>query len=285
MSPSTRKTTNSGMDKPFQLKFNRPMPGTDDGEEAFERGLLRGIRFALFSDIHANLEAVEAVVRDMAQQGITDRICLGDIVGYAADPSSCVDFVQGLGCPTLLGNHDIEAAEDRKFDTLNVGAKAGIDYARTQLDRAQKSYLKNRPYAMRNDHFEATHASLHTPATWRYVIDENEAQKHFYEQSMPVCFFGHTHYPCVWEESPGGQIELYAGMTSFRFKKGYKYLVNTGSVGQPRDRNNKACYLVYFPEERRVIWRRVAYPIQVTQQKIYDAGLPEKNAARLQNGR
>ncbi len=273
------------MEKPFQLKFNRPVPGVDNEGSDADLRLLRGRRYALFSDIHANLEAVEAVIRDMARQSISDRICLGDIVGYGADPSSCVDFIQGLGCPTLLGNHDIESAEDRHFDSLNVGAKAGIDYARAQLDRGQKSYLSNRPYAMRNDDFEATHASLHTPSSWRYVIEEQEAQKHFHEQKMPVCFFGHTHYPCVWEEGPGGQIELYAGMTSFRLKAGCKYLINTGSVGQPRDRNSKACYLVYFPEEKRVIWRRVDYPIEVTQQKIYAAGLPEKNAARLQDGR
>lgn len=273
------------MEKPFQLKFNRPVPGVTPERDDGDYALLRGPRFALFSDIHANLEAVEAVIRDMAQQGITDRICLGDIVGYGADPCSCVDFIQGLGCPTLLGNHDIEAAEDRHFDSLNAGAKAGIDYARAQLDRAQKSYLRNRPYALRNEHFEATHASLHLPSSWRYVIDEQEAQRHFHEQTMPVCFFGHTHYPCVWEQGPGGQIELYAGMTSFRLKEGCKYLVNTGSVGQPRDRNNKACYIVYYPGEKRIIWRRVAYPVEVTQQKIYDAGLPEKNAARLEYGR
>jgi diadenosine tetraphosphatase ApaH/serine/threonine PP2A family protein phosphatase len=273
------------MEKPFQLKFNKPAAEKDDGAVAFERGLLRGVRYALFSDVHANLEAVEAVVRDMMELGITDRICLGDIVGYAADPSSCVDFVQGLGCPTLLGNHDIEVAGDQHFDSLNIGAKAGIDYARKQLDNAQKSFLRNRPYALRNDHFEATHASLHSPSSWRYVIDEAEAQRHFKEQAMQVCFFGHTHYPCVWEEDADGHIELYAGMTSFRINEGYKYLINIGSVGQPRDRNNKACYVVYFPEEKRVIWRRVEYPIKKAQQKIHDAGLPEKNATRLDDGR
>lgn len=266
----------------FQLKFDRTV---DREGESASTGARRGTRYGIFSDIHANLEAVEAVIKDMARHGVSDRVCLGDIVGYGADPASCVDFVVGLGCPTLLGNHDHEAAIDRSFESLNQGAKAGIELARRNLDRAQKGFLKNRPYALRNEHFEATHASLHSPASWRYVIDDMEAEKHFKEQTMEVCFFGHTHYPCVWERHPNGRIELYAGMKSFLFKEGFRYLVNTGSVGQPRDRNYRACYVVYHPDERRVFWRRVDYPVEVTQEKIRKAGLPDKNARRLENGR
>ncbi|MEO0453553.1 MAG: metallophosphoesterase family protein [Verrucomicrobiota bacterium] len=265
----------------FRLKFERrPEQEQQRPVNRLERRI-----YALFSDIHANLEAAEAVVKDMMREGVTDRVCLGDIVGYGADSSACVDFIQGLGCPTLLGNHDAEAAEERIFNTLNEGAKAGIFLARKQLDRAQKSYLLNRPYALRNDHFEATHASLHSPSAWRYIIDDNEAEKHFQEQTMTVCFFGHTHYPCIWEREENGNIELYAGMSQFVLKEGCRYLVNTGSVGQPRDRNNKACYVIYDHEAKRVIWRRVEYDITRVQEKIIDAGLPDNNARRLSNGR
>ena len=236
---------------------------------------------ALFSDVHSNLEALQAVLADM--EGIPRRFCLGDTVGYAANPSQCLEIVRGLECPVLMGNHDQAAAANIPLEGMNAPAQAGIEFSRRKLTPLQRSWLASLPLALEEEGCQFVHGSLFEP--WEYVIDPEDAWLHFSEQTAPVCFCGHTHRPMVWHLDDAGRLSFEWGTGRIQLPPGGRTLVNVGSVGQPRDRNPDACYVIYDPHARQVEFRRIPYDIAKTQGKILRAKLPGFTALRLAEGR
>lgn len=239
---------------------------------------------AVFSDIHANLEALQAVLADIAALGLRQMICLGDIVGYAASPAQCVKLVRGLGCPVIQGNHDAAAAGDDSLEEMRDVAQRGIEYSRAKLTTAERAYLAALPLKFSDGRCEFVHASLDAPSGWNYVLGEDEALAHFAAQRLRIAFCGHTHFPMVWHLGDTGNLKAWRGQGRIELPPGGKTLINVGSVGQPRDGCASACYVVSDPKSDTVEFRRVEYDIAKARRKIMRAKLPEFIAERLSRG-
>jgi predicted phosphodiesterase len=240
------------------------------------------MRIAIFGDIHANLEAFEVVLADAREQGCTSYICLGDVVGYNANPRECLEMVQALECPVVKGNHDDYASSDSSLESFNPLAEVAIQWTRDQLNPSEKSWLGGLPYISRIRGFTVVHASLDDPAGWGYVLNQLDAAASFSRQTTDLCFFGHTHTPRAYIKDssvvglPFEQLHL---------EPGKKYFVNAGSVGQPRDGDWRAAYVVFDEEKSTIRLRRLRYDLAKTQGKILKAGLPHRLADRLAYGK
>jgi predicted phosphodiesterase len=240
------------------------------------------MRIALFGDIHANLEALEAVLADAAGQGVTDYVCTGDIVGYNADPSACLEIIRAMNCPTVKGNHDEDASGNHSLETMNPVAAAALEWTRQQLTAEQRQWLTRLRMVRQVSDFTVVHSTLDQPTHWNYVTNRFDAMSNFSYQFTQVCFHGHTHVPRVYAKSD--KVEELAA-DSIIIEDGTKYFINIGSVGQPRDGDWRACYAIFDLDHRMVVYRRVEYDISKTQEKIIAAGLPQMLAERIQEGR
>ncbi|MEM9443868.1 MAG: metallophosphoesterase family protein [Verrucomicrobiota bacterium] len=238
------------------------------------------MRIGIFGDIHSNLEALEGVLEDMQSKDVTQFVCIGDIVGYNANPSECLETVRALGCPIVKGNHDEEASEDRDISHFNELAYMSMKYSRDQLSDEQKTFLRSIPMQRPVFNFTVVHATLDGPARWGYVFSALEAESSFTYQRTQICFFGHTHVPHVFIRDTKVHEFFYRKID---IKTDKRYFVNVGSVGQPRDGDWRSAYALYDTEENTIELRRVPYDIAKSQQKIVKAGLPERLAERLAN--
>lgn len=239
-------------------------------------------KYAILGDIHANLEALNAVLEDAKKNGVDTYVCVGDIVGYNANPAECLDKIRELCVAVVRGNHDHYVANDECLEDFHPLAANVIDWTRRQLSRDQIQYLRNLKLSRMVDGFTIVHSTLDMPEKWGYVIDALDADANFNYQTSSVCFHGHTHVPMIFERQ--GRV-IRSSFTSFRTTLGRKCFVNTGSVGQPRDGDPRASYVIYEPAARRIDLRRVEYDIATTQRKIIEAGLPERLAIRLESGK
>lgn len=239
------------------------------------------MRYGIFSDVHANFEALEAVLADMRTLGVGRPVCLGDTVGYNGSPAECLETVRALGCPTVRGNHDHETARPGVPDHFNHMAVQGILYSRSRLDPDQRAYLGALPYQMDlpGEACTLVHATLDKPESWRYVTGPAEAAHSLGWQKTPVAFFGHTHVPHLFVDDGERVAEYFYRKVLLDPAK--RYLVNVGSVGQPRDGDWRAAYAVYDSADRSLELRRLPYDIAKAQAKIKKAGLPERLAERL----
>jgi len=240
------------------------------------------MRFAIFGDIHANLHALEAVMADIREQECTHNICMGDIVGYNAFPKECLSIVRDLDCPTILGNHDEQVSMDQTQEGLNPLAEEALDWTRERLDDADKQWLRSLRIQRLVRDFTIVHATLDTPHKWGYVTSPLDAAASFTYQHTTLCFIGHTHRPVVYvRESSVTTLPF----ETVQIEKNKKYLINVGSVGQPRDGDWRAAYGIYDTDKNELTLRRVPYNLEAAQRAILDAKLPEKLALRLANGR
>ena len=240
------------------------------------------MRFAILSDLHANLEATEAVLADAHERECTHYVCLGDVVGYNANPHECVEIVQKLECPVVKGNHDEQAALEESSRGFNALAESAINWTRENLTDADKEWLRDLRMTRQVRDFTIVHATLDTPEQWGYVFNNLDAAASFTYQHTTVCFFGHTHVPVAFIRDSMVRGGTYS---KFKVEAGKKYFVNVGAVGQPRDNNPKAAYALYDDTDMSLTYVRVDYDIERAAQKINDAGLPRLLAARLFVGR
>jgi predicted phosphodiesterase len=240
------------------------------------------MKYAILGDIHANLEALQAVLKDAGEQGVTHYACTGDVVGYSADPKACLQMIRSLKCTVVQGNHDYYAACNESMELFTPMAKKSIQWTRRQLSPFERKYLRHLPLIIDIENFTIVHSSLHNPHRWNYIFKRKAADANFRNQFNQVCFFGHTHVPLAFV---GGKTTEKGFYETLHVRPGMQYLVNVGSVGQPRDRNPKAAYVIYDLDEQTITMRRVEYDIEGTQKKIRAAGLPFRNALRLANGR
>lgn len=238
----------------------------------------------VFSDVHSNYHAMEAVIEDMQEQGVQRMYYLGDIVGYGAFPKRCLQRLRELNCRALLGNHD-EAVAFEDYDMeFNPLARAGVRYSRDQLNEDDKAWLRELPHVLRVRGAVMVHSCLYLPEEWLYVIGPEDAHVHFKRQRSRLCFCGHTHVPCVWEQNE--DLHLHRMFTfEQKIEKNSRYLVNVGSVGQPRDRQVEACYVIWDNKKHTIRFRRVPYEVENACQSILEAGLPRLLGERLFQGR
>lgn len=244
------------------------------------------MKYGIFGDIHGNLEALEAVLADMEEQGVTHPLCLGDLVGYGADPAECVEAVRAMGCPIVQGNHDEGVTRLQSAGSFSSDARRSLELTRSLLSPAQLNFLRRLPLVHVHDDLTLVHATLDGPENWGYVSTRLEAQTNMLYQKTTLCFIGHTHRP--------GAFLLESEVRPLEFRKvdvhpqrsrfARKFLFNAGSVGQPRDGDWRASYALYHPGEEWVDLRRVNYDVEKASRKIMKRGLPESLYKRLLKG-
>ncbi|HAM71770.1 MAG TPA: metallophosphoesterase [Verrucomicrobiales bacterium] len=240
------------------------------------------MRYAVIADIHSNLEALEVVLADSREQKCTHYCCIGDVVGYGANPRECLEIVRSMGMPCVKGNHDEYCSMDETLEGFNPHAAEAVQWTRQQLSAEDRQWLRDLKYVRLVASFSMVHATLDVPQRWGYVFDKLAAAASFTYQNTSVCFFGHTHVPVAFIRDSMVRGGTYS---KFKVEPGRKYFVNVGSVGQPRDLNPKAAYVVYDLDEQTIELRRLDYDIAKAQKKILDAGLPPRLADRLSHGK
>ena len=240
------------------------------------------MRYAVIADIHANLEALEVVLADTKEQKCTHYCCVGDVVGYNANPKECLDIVRSMGMPVVKGNHDEYCSSEEDLEGFNPHAAEAVNWTRKQLSKEDRLWLRELKYVRLVASFSMVHATLDGPQRWGYVFDKLAAAASFTYQNTSVCFFGHTHVPVAFVRDSMVRGGTYS---KFRVEPGKKYFVNVGAVGQPRDGNPKCGYVVYDLDEGTIELRRLDYDIPKAQKKIMEAGLPQRLADRLALGK
>ena len=241
------------------------------------------MKYAIIADIHANLEALNTVLEDIKTQNCTHIACLGDVVGYNANPKECLDIVRAMNVPVVKGNHDEYCSTENDLEGFNPHAAEAINWTRDQLTAEDRQWLRDLKYIRLVTSFTLVHATLDQPQRWGYVFDRLAAAASFTYQNTAICFFGHTHVPLAFVKDAG---QVKGGTYSkFKIEAGKKYFINVGSVGQSRDGVPKATYVIYDMQEPSIELRRLDYDMATTQKKILDAGLPPRLAERLALGR
>ena len=242
------------------------------------------MRWGIFSDIHSNLEALKAVLKAYHGEGIDTYLFLGDVVGYGADPGACIQLLDDISCIVIAGNHDWAVAGLLPLTYFNIRAKQALQWTGKNIEDSQLRFLSSLPLTFENDDFYATHSTVHEPQQFHYMTDSCSAGRSFSCLRQNICFLGHTHFPGVFIRNKQADV-YYQNTTQFHIRGGYRYIVNVGSVGQPRDDNNRARYCIYDTEKQEVIIKAVAYDIKTAQKKIISKGLPHFFATRLIYGR
>ncbi len=246
------------------------------------------MKLAVFSDIHGNLEALEAFVQDAARRQVDDYICLGDVVGYGASPGQCLERLSGLPrLSLLLGNHDAAVIWQTSPYQMSSGATKAILWTMDQLSEVQTRRLASLEETVRRQDMLFCHANPYSPQGWHYVTTWFRAMRSFMASNRRLTFVGHTHRPKVitrrsWLkiqfDDPPAEAPLTLDAES-------RYIINCGSIGQPRDGNADGCYVIFDTNMQQVAFRRVRYDIEGAARRIEKAGLPGYLAKRLYRGR
>jgi len=245
------------------------------------------VRIALLSDIHANLEALEACLAHARVQGADHQAFLGDFVGYGADAVAVVDLVRDAaarGAVAVKGNHD--DALERPAGYFNDQARAALDWARASLDAGQRAFLAALPLIVRDDESCFVHASADRPARWTYVDSAREAGRSVARASAPWTFCGHVHDQRLYFESATGRMSPFVPVsgTPIPVPAHRRWLAIVGTVGQPRDRRTAAAYAIFDRTRRELTFFRVPYDAHAAAEKIRRAGLPGALAHRVELG-
>ena len=240
------------------------------------------MRYALLSDIHGNLEALEAVLAHAASRADAVLV-LGDVVGYGADPVACLERVAERAQSVVAGNHEHGVAGLLDLDWFNDRARVALEWTRRRLDRDHLAWLSTRPLVAELDDATLVHASPDRPAEWDYLVSAEDGYEVFGAFATRVCFVGHSHRAGVWSVGSSGRAHE-PRTRAIELEAGRRYLVNVGSVGQPRDGDPRASYAVWDLGARRVTIERVPYDLPTAQRKILRAGLPRFLADRLPIG-
>jgi diadenosine tetraphosphatase ApaH/serine/threonine PP2A family protein phosphatase len=240
------------------------------------------VRYAILSDIHGNLEALRAVLDDCA--GRVDAVlCLGDTVGYGADPLACVELIAERAQAIVGGNHEHAVAGRLGMAWFNRYARVAAEWTQERLDEDHRAYLGALPLLIEVDDATLVHASPAQPEEWDYLVTAEDGFAAFPYFATRWCFVGHSHVPGAWSlGSAGPEHHRDAGL--LQSERGRRYIVNVGSVGQPRDRDPRAAYAVWDVVAGRTQIHRVAYDVHTTRRKIVEAGLPGFLADRLAAG-
>jgi diadenosine tetraphosphatase ApaH/serine/threonine PP2A family protein phosphatase len=240
------------------------------------------VRYAVLSDVHGNLEALRAVLAD-AEARTDDVVCLGDVVGYGADPGPCVDLLGTRARALVAGNHEHAVVGRMDLSWFNGYARAAAEWTREQIDPSCAAYLDALPLTATVGDATLVHASPHQPHEWDYLVTEEDGLVAFTAFDTRICFVGHSHVPAMWSLGSSGP-DYARGDLDVTLDAGRRYIVNVGSVGQPRDRDVRASYAVWDVDARRITVRRVTYDVGTARAKIEAAGLPRFLSDRLAAG-
>jgi diadenosine tetraphosphatase ApaH/serine/threonine PP2A family protein phosphatase len=242
------------------------------------------MRAAVISDVHGNLQALDAVLGAIDELQVDEIWSLGDVVGYGADPVRCMEIVDERAAVSLAGNHDLVVAGTIDIDTFAHDARDAAEWSRTVLSPEQIAELGGRMPGGQREGVQMFHGSIRDPV-WEYVVDPRTAALCLERQRRPLCLIGHSHVQLLWGYEDG---ELVGGTVAAGATLAYgdgPFIVNPGSVGQPRDGDPRAGYALIDTDAGTATWLRADYDIRAAQAAIRDAGLPLRLAARLAEGR
>lgn len=246
------------------------------------------MRIGILGDVHSNLEALQAVLEAMRNDGVDHWLQVGDVVGYGPDPIPCIEIIQELGAHVCLGNHDAAVVGILDTDYFNEYAQQAVLWTRDHIRDEDREWLRALPFVIHHEVYTLVHGTLNEPEQFGYVMSPVEAKDCLRKQDTLLCFVGHSHVPAIYMERPEmtpHELDvLYHGELEHDTQGCSKILVNVGSVGQPRDEDPRAAYALFDTETGHASIRRVEYDIATTQQKIRSAGLPEMLAHRLTLG-
>lgn len=241
------------------------------------------MRYAVFSDIHSNLEAFKRVLESIKGQGVDKCICLGDVVGYGPFPNECVALVKEHCHVCVLGNHDNVALGREESATFNLYAQQAIEWTRRELTPVSRSIIVQWPYTKSEGKFLFVHASPWSPGDWNYVEDLKGVEDSFFFFNEPICFIGHSHKPMIAIMEDSKTYNIYKSKY-LRILPTQRLIINVGSVGQPRDRNPAACWCLVDTEEMFLQFYRVPYSIKSTQDAMTARAMNKFSISRLGNG-
>ncbi len=240
------------------------------------------MRLALISDIHANLEALETALADIRARAIENIVCLGDIINYGANPNECLNRVRQVVKIIIQGNHEAALVSDRVASTFNPNAFQAILWTRNQISEEDRRILSSLPFTHAEKDWTVVHGTLEMPEGFEYLFDPADALRNFPYMTTPVCFYGHTHMPMLFSQKDRHALHLTAG--KYPLSRESRYLINVGSIGQPRDHDPRLGYMIFDAEEFSVELVRLNYDIDAAAGKIKKAGLPNFLAERLRHG-
>jgi len=242
------------------------------------------MRYAIVADIHGNLEAFIEVKKQLKKENIDKYICLGDIVGYGANPKECIELSKRLFDIIIAGNHDWASCGLFDVKYFNPYAREAVLWTQNVINEEEKNFLRSLPLTCQVDNFEIVHGSLHHPDEFNYILSVSEALKTFKLMKTQICFIGHSHAPVILSKDDKNEIKC-INENEVKLENNLSYIINVGSVGQPRDGNPKSSYCIYDTDKKMIKIKRIAYPVAVAGDKIIKAGLPPFLAVRLSAGR
>lgn len=241
------------------------------------------MRLGIFSDVHANIEALSAVMEAYRQESIDAYYCLGDVVGYGASPNECADIIREKASVTILGNHDAAVAGRMDYSYYYEAARRALDLHARMLTPENMKWLKSLPYRHDLKDFRVTlcHGSPIRIEEFEYIFAPEQAREclPILDELGDITFIGHSHLCKVFALRPGEVEELPA--RKFTLREGWKYIVSVGSVGQPRDYDNRASYTIYDTEKRELEFKRIEYDIEAAATKIFEGDLERNFGHRL----
>lgn len=232
------------------------------------------MKLAIISDIHSNLEALKTAIEYAAKTGVNEIVCLGDIVGYGANPNECINLIKTHCKKVLLGNHDSSAIGKNSLNTLNLYGRKAMEWTINQLSDENREYLLSLPMILIENNLTFVHSSTFEPEKWNYIMSPEDAKPLFDTLTNSLCFIGHTHVPGI----------LCEDLKTIQFNKDHRYIINAGSVGQPRDGDPRTCFCIFDTDNWTISHIRLDYDFYNTQKKIIDAKLPKFLAQRLTSG-
>lgn len=245
---------------------------------------------AIVSDIHANIDALGAVLTDIAAQRCFSIFCLGDTIGYGPEPGACVKYMREFSPINLMGNHEAMylATKPKGRKRLNSDELGDLwpplELCHRQLKTDDAKWISELPLVVPVADMELVHGSLHEPPSFGYIINKSLAKEHFAKQTTRFSFYGHTHIPVVWEEKNQKITSYTPGVGPITLDPDCRYAIGVGSVGQPRDDDPRACYVIFQPGSDTIEFRRVAYDIKKAQGRFLAAGLSKFDAERIAKG-
>jgi len=241
------------------------------------------MRYAILSDIHANLEGLTVVLNSLRRDSIDAYYCIGDIVGYGANPNECIDEIRAISCISAAGNHDWAAAGIIPADYFNDFAREAVEWTGSVLTSGNREFLRSLGLVLQGTGITLVHGTLVEPHAFHYMFNCGVARETFEAMQANICFVGHTHIAgfFVMDDKEGVSFNA---QRQIRIEPGHKYIVNAGSVGQPRDNNPRAAYCVFDTASMIVQIKRESYDVVAASRKILDAGLPRFLAERIMVG-
>ncbi|MFH1459222.1 MAG: metallophosphoesterase family protein [Candidatus Omnitrophota bacterium] len=241
------------------------------------------MRYGIFSDVHANLEALETILSAFKKEQIDKYICLGDIVGYGADPDKCITLIKKLDSINIAGNHDWAVAGIMDYADFSPDAAYAVAWTQNKITKTDHLFLKKLELKYEDNNLSCVHSALVNSDKFPYIYNYADALTSFYKIRKNICFIGHTHIPRIF--CFNAETILILDKMHFKINLDHLYLCNVGSVGQPRDYNPQAAYCIYDTKKKLVEIKRISYNITQAQYKIRKAKLPEFLAKRISQGR